>query len=919
MTTDSVDQMCCCCCCCRKTRTWRTSVTMLLGFFMFYILVFLFVTSSTSSGDGNLSRIEERPPKITVTDPELDSKSDDKYSLEGPCSKFKRKLDILIIILSDCYDEKGRDLIRATYGGLQRYGEFYTMTYFLVDVSNGVTDEANLLREMKVNDDVSLYVSEFSMSGSESLNFNISNFPKTDRWLKSCLHNSNYVMYFEHVQELRLPQLVEAIKSSPNYVIPSAVPSSNAFLLSSSSAAELIGAKVGDDWAVYIPNNIERFISQVPEQNRNLQDFILPRQEVSENVSEAVPEFFRHMLISGPADPAINDPVFKKLRIDLKYSKSRPKTVEPIHCQSSVPGADVTRILVFVDSQIKRSPQRDSIRSTFGSVKFVDRGGRKSEIFIRFLASQYKYLLFKDEDTRKLDTESRAHQDILSYFKMTIHDIPSFNITSSLRLSLEWAHENCSIADYIFFITDETFVNPYLLHDYIMHNMNPNEVYIDGLTRHTSLPVRKYNREGFVSKVLYPDMIFPPFTEFSNGALLSRKTMLSILSLPFKIRDPGLNEITLGIYAKCANIYLRPNPFHSPAKESYKPYPLNSISIPNCSANFSTFWNNVTTNFLLLNLEVKKPAFEPTTDLLQDFNKTDEKTGKVPSTTIKYSVERAPAVKICPRSRSKIELMFVIISAPGHFGLRAAIRSTWGKIKYYQGVHISKVFVLGFPGSGAPETLLPDMHAEADMYEDTVLFSLVDGYRNAATPKSINGLNWALTNCPHVHYVQKIDDDSMVNIHGLTYYLSHFAPKEKLYMGQVSKQGKVMRKFEKGMPEKFKKWIVNKDEYPADTYPPYALGGPGYVLSRDVASDFVREAWRTRTFVFEDAYVGILNTKVKINPVSHYLFNNNAVDNTRCDCHKYYAAHYLSAAQMCTNWFHLHSDLVKCQIRKCNF
>ena len=109
---------------------------------------------------------------------------------------------------------------------------------------------------------------------------------------------------------------------------------------------------------------------------------------------------------------------------------------------------------------------------------------------------------------------------------MTIHDIPSFNITSSLRLSLEWAHENCSIADYIFFITDETFVNPYLLHDYIMHNMNPNEVYIDGLTRHTSLPVRKYNREGFVSKVLYPDMIFPPFTEFSNGALLSRKVIV---------------------------------------------------------------------------------------------------------------------------------------------------------------------------------------------------------------------------------------------------------------------------------------------------------------------------------------------------------------------------------------------------------
>ena len=134
---------------------------------------------------------------------------------------------------------------------------------------------------------------------------------------------------------------------------------------------------------------------------------------------------------------------------------------------------------------------------------------------------------------------------------MTIHDIPSFNITSSLRLALEWANENCSAADLVLFVSDETFVNPFLLLDYLVYHLGmgkggtagahpgtmrqqkkgrdeaaaaeQQDVFIDGLVRHTNLPVRKYNRDGFVSKMLYPDMIFPPYVEFANGALLSRK------------------------------------------------------------------------------------------------------------------------------------------------------------------------------------------------------------------------------------------------------------------------------------------------------------------------------------------------------------------------------------------------------------
>ena len=234
----------------------------------------------------------------------------------------------------------------------------------------------------------------------------------------------------------------------------------------------------------------------------------------------------------------------------------------------------------------------------------------------------------------------------------------------------------------------------------------------------------------------------------------------------------------------------------------------------------------------------------------------------------------------------------------------------------FVGIHISNVFLLGMP-SPDEEATLQDMLTEADLYNDIVIFNFIDSYRNV-TLKTANGLDWCLKHCPHVDFIQKIDDDSLANIYGLTHYLSHFAPKEKLYMGFVSKKGKPIRKLEKGMPEHFKKWIITKEEYPGDNYPPYALGGPGYIMSRDVALQFVDEAWRTQFFVFEDVYVGILNTKVKINPVSHYLFNNQAVDNLRCDCHKFYASHHLNATQIVVNWYHLHTQIVKCQIRKCN-
>ncbi|NWV12979.1 B3GT5 galactosyltransferase, partial [Ptilonorhynchus violaceus] len=52
------------------------------------------------------------------------------------------------------------------------------------------------------------------------------------------------------------------------------------------------------------------------------------------------------------------------------------------------------------------------------------------------------------------------------------------------------------------------------------------------------------------------------------------------------------------------------------------------------------------------------------------------------------------------------------------------------------------------------------------------------------------------------------------------------------------------------------KWFVPREVYPNDTYPPYC-GGPGYVLSGDLARRVFAVAQTLPLINMEDAFVGI--------------------------------------------------------------
>ncbi|NWH68691.1 B3GT1 galactosyltransferase, partial [Geococcyx californianus] len=58
------------------------------------------------------------------------------------------------------------------------------------------------------------------------------------------------------------------------------------------------------------------------------------------------------------------------------------------------------------------------------------------------------------------------------------------------------------------------------------------------------------------------------------------------------------------------------------------------------------------------------------------------------------------------------------------------------------------------------------------------------------------------------------------------------------------------------MRRKAYKWYVPREVYPNTTYPPYC-GGPGYVLSGDLAGKIYSVAQTLRVINMEDSFMGI--------------------------------------------------------------
>ena len=202
-------------------------------------------------------------------------------------------------------------------------------------------------------------------------------------------------------------------------------------------------------------------------------------------------------------------------------------------------------------------------------------------------------------------------------------------------------------------------------------------------------------------------------------------------------------------------------------------------------------------------------------------------------------------------------LAVIVLSARANFDRRQAIRETWGRH------HPHVFFVIGGPAgsqlmnNGADADVNDDMNRtavtarlfeEQQQYEDLLDTIHPDTYRGLPYK-----LDFAITwigqheGMKHIQWLLKVDDDVVVRLNTLEYHiLRNFNASSPSVIGRIEPNSK---------PAIDGKWAEDPRMELA-TYPPWAYGSTGYVLSRPVM-DYIASHPSLYYYQGEDVSLGL--------------------------------------------------------------
>ena len=223
------------------------------------------------------------------------------------------------------------------------------------------------------------------------------------------------------------------------------------------------------------------------------------------------------------------------------------------------------------------------------------------------------------------------------------------------------------------------------------------------------------------------------------------------------------------------------------------------------------------------------------------------------------AVGATPALVDPPKVHGKAPRLLVgILSTAQNFKRRKVIRDTW--LNVGMNLNWEPWFIIGRSNDAKTRSAVKE---ESAFHRDMIIFdSIQEGYYTISA-KVEAYFRWAAQawggHNNHPQYIMKADDDSAVEIPMLMEALKHL-PAQKLYMGRPRENSKVIRPDGKRAKEKYAhKWTVTKEEYARDIFPPY-MGGPGYILSYDLAKNLVKATNdpKHKPFKFEDVNIGMI-------------------------------------------------------------
>jgi len=201
-----------------------------------------------------------------------------------------------------------------------------------------------------------------------------------------------------------------------------------------------------------------------------------------------------------------------------------------------------------------------------------------------------------------------------------------------------------------------------------------------------------------------------------------------------------------------------------------------------------------------------------------------------------------------PPMRTNETTVVMVLSARNHFERRAAIRESWAK------ENDNIYFVIGGPNvtnkddtdRTNPLSVSSLLFKEQELYGDLIDSIHIEGYKSL--PFKIHfGMKWIVNNLPQVHWVVKADDDHIVRIRLLQFFvLRKFNPSHPIVIGGVVLNAQ---------PHRSGKWAEDP-RFTATVYPPWAIGSAGYVVSRAIA-EYIGSQDDLYYYQGEDAGLGI--------------------------------------------------------------
>ncbi|KAK8952603.1 Beta-1,3-galactosyltransferase 15 [Platanthera zijinensis] len=237
-----------------------------------------------------------------------------------------------------------------------------------------------------------------------------------------------------------------------------------------------------------------------------------------------------------------------------------------------------------------------------------------------------------------------------------------------------------------------------------------------------------------------------------------------------------------------------------------------------------------------------------------------------------------------------VDLFVGVFSTANNFKQRMAVRRTWMQ---YPAVRHGNVAVRFFVGLHKNQLVNEELWKEGRTYGDIQLMPFVD-YYNLITWKTVAICIYG-SKIASAKYVMKTDDDSFVRIDEMLSSLNNTNVTRGLLYGLISKDDKPNR-------NPGTKWFISPEEWPGQTYPPWAHG-PGYVVSKDIAMAIYKryKNRQLKMFKLEDVAMGIWTDDFKQKGMDVKYMNDDRVHVEGCQ-NGYVVAHYQQPRDLLCLW-----------------